>query len=465
MQNLSGPILTAAQMRAAEQAVIDGGTRVDVLMGRAGTAIAEAVWRFGGGKPTLFLCGPGNNGGDGYVAARLLHERGLDVRIAALREPKSPAAVAARQLWTGPVEALGDATTAPVVVDCLFGTGLARPLERSIVAALDRHFHSGTLRIAVDIPSGIGTDDGALMGFENVRHPADLTLALGALKPAHVLQPGAACCGQILCLDIGVPVASDVMMSAHVKLPVSPTPSANKFDRTVVVVAGGMPGAAQLAARAASRLAGYTVLATETVIPNPVASIVQRSFDDALRDPRFTTYVIGPGLGLGADAAARLAALLETDHRLVIDADGLNLLVQLGLDRVKQRRAPTILTPHEGEFRRLFGDLPGSKIDRAKAASERWGATVIYKGSDTLVAGAGTVRMTRPAPAWLATAGTGDVLAGLAGGFLSFVEQPEWAALAAAQLHGAVARHVGPGLIADDMQAHIGTALRANGYA
>ena len=464
MQSPAGPILTAAQMRVAEQVVIDSGASVDVLMERAGAAVAEAVWRFGGNRPALFLCGPGNNGGDGYVAARILRERGRDVRIAAMREPKAPAAIAARARWGGPIEPLHEAKAAPVVVDCLFGTGMARPLERVVADALDRHFQDAAFRIAVDIPSGIGTDDGAMLGFERVRHPADLTLALGALKPAHVLQPGASCCGHILCLDIGVAGQSDVMFEERVTLPLSPSPSSHKYDRAVVVVAGAMPGAAQLAARAAARLAGYTVLATPSETANPISAMVQRRFDDVIADPRFKTYVVGPGLGTGRDARLVLEALLETEHRLVIDADALTLVAELGVGRLKARQGATLLTPHEGEFQRLFCDLPGSKIDRAKAATARSGATIIYKGSDTLVASASGVRFVRAGPTWLASAGTGDVLAGMAGAYLSYAARAEQAALAAVDLHGRVARSVGPGLIADDMPNHIRATLRNQFY-
>ncbi len=463
----SAPILTAAEMRAAEEAVISRGVSAADLMERAGRGIAEAVWRFGRGQPTLFLCGPGNNGGDGYVAARMLQERGTNVRVAAMREPKSPAALAARRTWHGPVETLDEAELAPVVVDCLFGTGMARPLEPEIATALDRHFHADAFRIAADIPSGIGTDDGAMLGYEQVRYPAHLTLALGALKPAHVLQPGSDFCGHIICLDIGVPVASTAMVSPFAKLPVAPTANIHKFDRAVAVVAGAMPGASQLAVSAASRLAGYAVLATESDRPNPVSSIVQRSFEDIIIDPRFKTWIIGPGLGRGGLASAQLQQLIESDHRLIIDADALTLLGEMGVGCLKGRSAPTILTPHEGEFRKLFGDLAGSKIERARAACELSGATIICKGSDTLVVSPGEppiVRMVQPAPTWLATAGTGDVLAGLAGAFLSFVDQTEWAALAAVELHGAIARRVGPGLIADDMPGQIGAVLKANSY-
>ncbi len=462
-----GPVVTAAEMRAAEAAVIATGVSVDTLMERAGAAIAESVWRFGGGRETLFLCGPGNNGGDGYVAARILSERGLDVRLAALRPPKAPAAIQARSGWSGPIEPLSTAPIAPVVVDCLFGTGMGRPLEDEIAAALARHFHRGALRIAVDIPSGIGTDDGSMQGFEKVRHPAQLTLALGALKPAHVLDPGAGCCGIIRVLDIGVPLLSDVTVGPFEKPPASPNAAEHKFSRPVVVVSGEMPGAAQLSVSAASRIAGYTVLATDSILPNRISAIVQRPFPDVIGDPRFKTYVIGPGLGRSDAARAILERLLDSELSLVIDADALHLLGDLGLERVKSRRGETILTPHEGEFKALFGALPGSKIDRVRAACAMSGATIIYKGSDTLIASPRhpyKVQLVQSASPWLATAGTGDVLAGLAGAFMSYVETPEAAALAAVELHGAVARDVGPGLIADDMPRHIGATLKRNGY-
>jgi ADP-dependent NAD(P)H-hydrate dehydratase / NAD(P)H-hydrate epimerase len=465
--NLNAPILTAAEMREAEAAVMTRGVSVDELMERAGAAVAENVWRFGSGCETLILCGPGNNGGDGYVAARHLKARGLNVRVAALGEPKTNAAIKARTLWDGPVETLREADPAPILIDALFGTGLTRPLEPSVTSPLERLCQSARFIIAVDVPSGVGTDDGAMLGWDVVDYPANLTLALGALKPAHVLFPAAHYCGAVKLLDIGVPASSDVIFECLGTGHLSPNYADHKYSRAVAVVSGEMPGAAQLAATAAAHIAGYTVLVSEADLPNTRPSLVQRHLGDVLSDKRFKTFVVGPGLGTGPDARATLETLLKHECDLVLDADALTILAQIGLDAVRTRKGLTILTPHEGEFKRLFSELSGSKIDRARAAALKANAVIIYKGVDTVIASPEHYRWATVAPFashWLASAGTGDVLAGLTGALLSFLKHPRLAASAAVALHGEIARQVGPGLTADDMIDEIRSTLRTNGY-
>ncbi len=466
--NQNRSILTANEMREAETAVMARGVSVDELMERAGMAVAEAVWRFGGGCETLILCGPGNNGGDGYVAARHLKARGLNVRVAASVEPKTSAAIAARALWDGPVEMLSEADPAPIIVDALFGAGLTRPLEPSVTLPLKRLCQDAKFIIAVDVPSGVGTDDGAMLGWDVVDYRANLTLALGALKPAHVLFPAAHYCGEVKLLDIGVFGESDVSIGDGTFKNLSPLFSSNKYEHAVVIVSGDMPGAAQLAASAASHIAGITLLATDSTIPNPVASIIQRPLDVIMVDARFETFVIGPGLGTGPEARAKLEALLNHNCDLVLDADALTIISEIGLDCIRNRKRRIIMTPHEGEFKRLFGLLDGSKIDRAREAAKLANATIVYKGPDTVVAKTGKrsgVSLTPTAPYWLASAGTGDVLAGLTGALMSIIGlSANRAASAAVALHGEIARHVGPGLTADDMISEIRATLRANGY-
>jgi ADP-dependent NAD(P)H-hydrate dehydratase / NAD(P)H-hydrate epimerase len=464
---ITAPILSAAQMREAEAVVMAGGISINELMERAGAAVAEAVWRFGGGGEALILCGPGNNGGDGYVAARHLKRRGLNVRVAALTEPKSAAAMTARDLWDGPVETLSEAPPAPILVDALFGTGLTRPLESTVTAPLKRLCQAAKFIIAVDLPSGVGTDDGAMLGWNVVDRPANLTLALGALKPAHGLFPAAHYCGQVKLLDIGVLASSDVCLGYWDRARLRPEYWQHKYSRAVAIISGEMPGAAQLAANAAAHIAGYTVLVSEADAPNSKASLVQRRLRDVLSDDRFKTFVVGPGLGTGADARAIVETLLDHTCDLVLDADALTILAQLGLDAVRTRKGRTILTPHEGEFKRLFGALPGSKIDRAREAALKANAVIIYKGADTVIASPDDhnwASVTPFASHWLASAGTGDVLAGLTGAMLSFIKEPQHAASAAVMLHGQIARQVGPGLTADDMISEIRSTLRAAGY-
>ena len=458
------PILTAAETRAAEDAVVAAGTSVEVLMERAGAAVAEAAWRFSGGRPALILCGPGNNGGDGYVAARLLAGRGLDVRVAATGEPRTPAAIAARAGWSGPIATLADVAAAPVLIDALFGTGLARPLDRAVAAALIRLVGEAHFSIAVDLPSGVATDDGALLG-EVPRF--QLTLALGALKPGHRLQPAASRCGEVRIADIGLSASSSTCEVARPHLP-PPTPADHKYTRGYVAVVGGpMRGAAMLAASAAQRAgAGYVLLAGEG--EGGAFALVRRApsdskaFRDMLGDERIGALVVGPGLGRDEEARSKLDIALCAGRPLVLDADALVLLADKGPAPLQGLRQIPLLTPHEGEFARLFGPLPGSKLDRARQAARQAQAVVLLKGADSVVARPdGRAAIAPPAPPWLASAGTGDVLAGIAGAMVARGLAPFEAAQAALWLHAEAARRAGPGLIADDLVQHLSAALAA----
>jgi len=456
MPPLTGFILTAAEMRAAEAATMATGVSVDALMARAGAAIAEAVWRFGGGQPTLILCGPGNNGGDGCVAAALLKERGLDVRVAALGEPKTDVARRARAAWSGCVETLDRAAPAPVLLDAVFGTGLDRPLDAGLAGQLARLRQKADFVLAADVPSGVGSDDGADFGAIS----AHVTIALGALKPAHLLHPSAGLCGHVICADIGIAAQSALSVVARPRL-TRPTAADHKYTRGLVtVIAGEMGGAAALAATAAARSgAGYVVLAgaqSGTFAQNPL-SIVHRSIDAALADSRTGALVIGPGLGRSDAARALLDRVLATDIPLVLDADALHLITP---DQLTSRAAPCVLTPHEGEFQSAFGTLSGSKVDRARQAASLCGATVVLKGADTVLAGSdGRAALAAHLPFWLASAGTGDVLAGIVGAMLARGLDGFSAAQAAIWLHGRAAQIAGPWLIADDLCAALPQAL------
>lgn len=454
------PVVTAAQMRAAEAAAIAAGSSEEALMARAGVEVATVVRRLAGAAEVLVACGPGNNGGDGYVIAARLAEAGCTVRVAARDLPKSDAAKAARAAWSGDVEPLDMATPAPVLVDALFGTGLSRPLDGADAAALRRLIAARRLAIAVDLPSGVGTDDAALLADVP---PVDLTLALGALKPAHLLQPGAARCGNVRLLDIGVAAASDDAVLSWGGFE-APAPGDHKYSRGMVaVVAGTMPGAAVLAASAAAHLAGYVLLLGSATDRVPHAVVRRRWAAEALDDARIGAVVIGPGLGRDDAARAKLDAALASDRPLVIDGDALNLLDPAQLHG---RAAPVILTPHGGEFARLFGEGAGSKMERARVAATGCGATVVFKGADTVVAHADgrTCIASRPAP-WLATAGTGDVLAGLVGGLLAHGHAPFVAATDAVWLHGEAAHRAGPAFIADDLVHAIPATIGAGLWA
>jgi len=488
------PVLTAAEMRAAEDVVIATGVSVETLMERAGTAIAEAVRRLAGANEVLILCGPGNNGGDGYVAARVLAEMGITVRVAALSEPKTDAAKSARAGWLGPVETLAEAKPAAVLVDALFGTGLTRPLDLrtrptpntppakagaqlgnavdkpiglpnwtpasagvvSVVGRLHSLANAAQLSIAVDLPSGLATDSGEALSTPPV---FDLTLALGAVKPAHILQPAARFCGQIRLLDIGVATVSQAEVLNTPILP-SPGPDSHKYTRGMVAIIGGtMSGAADLAALAAMRAgAGYVTLLGDS--QGPPHALVRALFSDhALANDRIGALVIGPGLGRDDTAKARLDAALTSGHSLIIDGDALRLLHP---DRIKALEVPVILTPHAGEFDALFGKSDDDKITRTRDAATRANAIVVFKGADTVIAAPdGHVRIAQGSSDWLSTAGTGDVLAGAIGAMLAAGLEPLEAAAAGVWLHGDAARRLGPAFIADDLAEALRSARAA----
>ncbi|MDQ0836706.1 NAD(P)H-hydrate dehydratase [Sphingomonas faeni] len=486
------PILTAAEMRAAEDAVIACGVSVETLMNRAGTAIAHVVRRLAGVNEVLILCGPGNNGGDGYVAARVLAEMGATVRVAALSKPKTAAAKSARAGWSGVVETLAEAKPAPIIVDALFGTGLTRPLDAEPVPTLSRspadagaqlsskgypdgllcapasageqtvvgrlHFlaNAAQLRIAVDLPSGLGTDSGQALSKPPV---FNLTLALGAVKPAHLLQPAARYCGHIRLLDIGVPTTSQAEVLKPPTL-ANPGPDAHKYTRGMLaVIAGIMSGASDLAALAAMRAgAGYVTLLGDTA--GPPHALVRTPFSDhALANDRIGALVIGPGLGRDGIARSRLEAALTSNHPLIIDGDALRLLDP---ERIKALKVPVILTPHAGEFDALFGKSDADKITRAREAAVLTNAVVVFKGADTVIAAPdGRVRIAQGASDWLSTAGTGDVLAGAIGAMLAAGLDPLDAACAGVWLHGDAARRLGPAFIADDLAEALRSARGA----
>ena len=440
------PILTSAAMREAEAACAVQGTPLSQLMELAGAAVADTAWRMAAGAPVLILCGPGNNGGDGYVAARLLAERGAEVRVAALAEPTTDLAKAARAEWRGPVEAVDAALApAPLIVDALFGVGLSRPLADDLELLLQRF--AGRRVLAVDVPSGVETD-----GNADWMPPlaADVTLALGALKPAHVLLPTAPACGRVLLAPIGITPRSTMRTLPPLKAD-TPAATAHKFNRGMVLVfAGPMPGAAGLASAAALRAgAGYVVL--EGSERAPLSAIITESdarFGERLSDPRVGAVVIGPGFPAGDELLFDVEAALDSGKPLVLDAAA----IAAALPRLCETPCRAILTPHEGEFARAFPELYGSKIDRAKAAAVRTGAVIVYKGADTIIAAPdGRVVAAWPGSPWLATAGTGDVLAGACGAMLARGGDAFDAAVAAVGWHIAQAERIGRGLVADDL--------------
>ena len=463
---LGAPIVTAAEMRVAERTVIDGGVAVDELMERAGLAVAREVRRFAVGRPVLVAAGPGNNGGDAYVAARHLADWGLDVLVATLGSPREGAAARMAGRWNGPSVPMEQAERRPIFVDGLFGTGGMRPLTDALHRRVDALCRDADLSVAIDLPSGVDPNGAAT-------HQAlstDITVALGALKRGHVVGPDAARCGHLLIADIGVPVGGRVRTIRPEPI-AQPGAAAQKFSRGMVLVVGGaMPGAALLAATAAMHGgAGYVVLAAAGRMGEVPHALVRRTLADPaalghlLADDRIGAVVIGPGLGRDDAARALLDRALASPCDLVIDADALSLLGRDVGARIAADRRHVVLTPHSGEFDRLFGENGGDKIERTIAAARATGATIVHKGADTGIASpAGEVIVSAGATPWLSTAGTGDVLAGLVGARLArHRREPLMAAEEAVWWHAAAARLTPPPFAADDVVRRLPAAMPA----
>ncbi|MCA1652918.1 MAG: NAD(P)H-hydrate dehydratase [Sphingomicrobium sp.] len=449
---MSRPILTADAMRAAEQAAIAAGTPETVLMERAGAALAEAAWLVAGAMPALVLCGPGNNGGDGYVAARHLAARGLPVSVAALAEPATEAARSAAGEWSGVVEPLRTGTRpAPLLLDCLFGTGLRNGLDDAVIKQFLRLAGQARLTVACDLPSGVAADDGAILSPVPWN---DLTVTFGALKPAHRLASAMHRCGRVVLADIGV--GTDGIWHEIGRPALPPLdPEGHKFTRGMIVVVGGaMPGAAALAATAAARAgAGYVRLDAASPVANVPACIVQ-GLEGALDDPRIGALLIGPGLG--PHNGDLLDKTLHAGRPLIVDGDALSILG----DPARLHGKDAIVTPHAGEFARLFGSVRGSLPEQALAAARAARAVVVLKGPSTLVAAPdGRLGFAPPAPAWLASAGTGDVLAGIIAAMRARGLPAFEAACAGVWLHGRAAELAGPAMIADDLLPAIARIL------
>lgn len=453
-------ILTVGQMRAAEQALIDAGISVEALMDMAGKGAAEWVWRLAAHRSVTVLCGPGNNGGDGYVIAEALRTRGGQVTVIVAEEPVTEAARNARALFRG--EVLGPEARAlgEVLVDCLFGSGLTRPLTPDHNALLADLARSHRHRVAVDLPSGIDSDTGAAL---NAGLPTyDLTIALGAWKFAHFLMPASAKLGALRLVGIGVgPVARAARVIAPPALD-APAPDSHKYRRGLLgVVAGEMLGAGVLACIAAQGGgAGYVKLLGEGRVPVDIVGD-RRPLAAALGDKRLNALLVGPGLGRGAEARDRSSAALTSGIATVADADAL-VLLQAG------DPAPAIVTPHEGELALLeqaFGLAAASakpKPDRARALARAGGMVVVAKGPDTVIAAPdGRLAFAPRATSWLSTAGTGDVLAGTIASRLATGLDPFEAACQGVWLHAEAARLCRGPFTAEELARAISEAYRA----
>ncbi|HVA14434.1 MAG TPA: NAD(P)H-hydrate dehydratase [Stellaceae bacterium] len=483
MRASDNALLTPAEMSAADQAAAAAGIGELALMEAAGRAVADAVRARWLQRPVVVLCGPGNNGGDGFVAARHLAARGWPVRLALLGARDRLAGPAAHHAarFRGSIEPLSPATLdgAGIVIDALFGAGLSRPLDGVARATIEALAGTSIPVVAVDMPSGVDGASGAIRG---VAPGADVTVTFFRKKPGHLLYPGRGRCGTVMLAQIGIPAAvlGDIQPRCFENGPplwleTYPWPKAedHKYRRGHVVVAGGpmLTGAARLAARAAARAGAglVTVAAPESawaVYAAALAGIIvrpmrrQEDFVALIGDDRVRATVVGPGAGVTSETRAAALAALHTGRPVVLDADALTVLAESPQTLFAAINGPTVLTPHEGEFARLFA-LEGDRLTRARAAAKIAGAAVVLKGPDTVIAAPdGRAAINANAPPDLATGGTGDVLSGLIAGLLAQGLAPFEAACAGCWLHGEAAREFGPGLVADDLIDTLPVALR-----
>ena len=478
-------VLTSADMERADRLTIAAGTPGFALMLSAGQAVAEAAMELVEEGPILVVAGPGNNGGDGFVAAAELAAQGREVSVILMCERdhlRGDAASAARG-WKYPVlpfnpQAIGKPA---LIIDALFGAGLSRLVDGDPAEMIEAINGNGAPVLSVDLPSGVNGSSGAIMG---VAVRATETVTFFRKKPAHLLLPGRINCGRIRLADIGID--SDVLAEIGSQtfentpqfwrkfFPV-PQTSGHKYARGhALIVSGDMAatGAARMAARGCLRAgAGLVTLASPrdalavnasaltAVMVHAVDTVVE--FGEMLSDRRLNSIVIGPGAGVGERTIDFVHTALSAQRRLVLDADALTSFAATPdrlFEAIKASRDPqVVLTPHEGEFPRLFSDISNkhpyrSKLERVRAAAERSGAVVLLKGPDTTIASPdGRATIAANAPPWLATAGAGDVLAGIIAGLLAQGVPAFEAASMAVWMHGEAGREAGPGLIAEDL--------------
>jgi len=461
MPQNNSQILSVAQMRAAEEALIAGGISVDELMQRAGRGAAEYVWRMAAQRAVTVICGPGNNGGDGYVIAEALRQWGGTVAVIAAVEAKTDAACNACALYKGAILPPNSDLHGEVLVDCLFGSGLARPLSAEHAGLLAQLAKTHQHIIAIDVPSGVACDNGDLLNCDMPQY--NLTIALGAWKFAHWLMPASAMMGAVRLVGIGVElVAGAATLLTRPKLSV-PSADAHKYRRGLLAVVGGtMPGAALLACHAAQGAgAGYVKLLALTELPAFADIVIDtQPLTKVFEDKRIAALLIGPGLGRDDTARQRLADALATGTPAVLDADALMLLAGV------RRTTPLIATPHEGELAQLEHsfklDSSGSKLERAAALARISGMVIVAKGPDSVIAAPDGRLICAPrGSSWLSTAGTGDVLAGAIASRLATGAEPFAAACEGVWLHSEAARLCPPVFTAGQLARTIQTAYAA----
>jgi hydroxyethylthiazole kinase-like uncharacterized protein yjeF len=461
-------ILTVAETAQADKAAIAAGVAGAELMDRAGTAVADAICARFRSQPVIVACGPGNNGGDGYVVARVLKGRGWPVEVRALADPTADDAKAARALWDGPVGRLEGGFGEALVVDALFGAGLSRALTGAAAAAVEAMAQASERVVAIDLPSGISGDTGKPLGPSV---SARVTVTFHTKKPAHVLEPGRSRCGEVVVADIGLGETASRLFENGPDLWLSrfpwPNATSHKHARGRLIVVSGeawSTGAARLAARGGLRIgAGLVTLFSppDALAANAshLEAIMLRGFETDLEleqgAGQVDAAVIGPAAGVSETTLLNVLALARTGAALVLDADAITVFRDDPEELFSLLDRDDVLTPHPGEFERLFpGLLAGSpeRITAARKAAERAGAVVLLKGADTVIAAPdGRAAVNLNGSPWLATAGSGDVLAGFIGGLVAQGMESFEAACAGAWIHAECAELHGPGLISEDL--------------
>jgi ADP-dependent NAD(P)H-hydrate dehydratase / NAD(P)H-hydrate epimerase len=481
-RSMQTALLSVAQMTEADRAAIAAGTPGALLMQNAGNAVVREITRRWSPRPVVVLCGPGNNGGDGFVVAAALAQKGWPVRVALLgqRDELRGDALLYATRWSGGIEAVtpGVIEGAALVVDALFGSGLNRPLDGLVADTLTAVTRLGLPLVAIDVPSGVMGDTGEGAGAA----AAACTVTFARKKPGHVLLPGRDLCGDIVVADIGIPsgIIDSLVINAWENDPAlwraefpRTESAANKYTRGHALLCGGYPmtGAARMAARAAARAgAGLTTIAVpELAFPVYAAALtsimvqpLSRGDDLArlLSDRRYTAFLIGPGAGVTDATRGTALDMLRTARPVLLDADAITVFASRAAELQTAIRGPCVMTPHEGEFARLF-EIQGDKLSRARAAARQSGAVIVLKGADTVIAAPdGRAIVNTNAPASLATAGSGDVLGGLILGLLAQGMDAYLAAAAGVWIHGAAAASFGPGLLAEDLPDLVPAVLR-----
>jgi len=467
-------LLPPCQMAEADRAAKASGIDGFGLMEAAGSAVAVAVGARWPMRPVTVLCGPGNNGGDGFVAARHLSDAGWPVKLALLgsRDKLSGEAAHAAGLWKGPLAEFSPQTLegAGIVIDAIFGAGLSRSLEGKELAMVEALKARRIPTCAVDVPSGLDGASGKVLG---AAARAELTVTFFRKKPGHLLYPGRGLCGDIQLADIGIPatVLAAIAPNTWENGPGLwltgypwPQPESYKYKRGEVLILGGeaITGASRMTAKAASRAgAGMVTLAAPagvwSIYATSLVDAIVHSFDGLkdfealLADRRRNVIAIGPGAGVGASTRQFVLAALSTGRAAVLDADALTSFAEAPQELFQAIVGPCVLTPHAGEFTRLF-HFEGDKLQRTRSAARQSSAVVVLKGPDTVIAAPdGRAIINGNAPAQLATGGSGDVLTGFVAALLAQGMAPFEAAAAAVWLHGEAATEFGLGLVAEDL--------------